>query len=263
MPEYETIAWENIEGIGFLTLNRPEKHNAMNLIMLREIGDRLEACHTDKSVKVIVLKGAGEDFCSGGDLKEHPFLAAESRLLQEDLIRPNHRIPMAIRRLPQPVIGALHGLVGGGGLDLALACDIRIAAEDARLGVLFTRIGLIPDMGGTYLLPRLVGASKALELMFTGDLIDAAEAHRIGLVNRVVDRGDLETAVAEFAARLARGPLQSYRINKKAVYRNMEQSIEHALEMELSGQCELVRTQDLKEAIDAFKQGRKPKFKGM
>ena len=262
MSDYNSIIWENLDGIGLLTLNRPEKHNALSFEMIGEIAHRLESCQADVSVKVIVLRGAGESFCSGGDLKAHPFLTTDDARLREELIRANHRIPLSVRRLPQPVIGALHGLVGGGGLDVAMACDIRIASEDARLGVLFTRMGLMPDMGGTYLLPHLVGVSKALELLFTGDLIDAAEAQRIGLVNRVVAKDQLDEAVMAFAGRLAKGPLQSYRLNKQAVYRSIEQQFETALEKEVSGQCELSHTEDLREALDAFKNGRKPVFKG-
>jgi 2-(1,2-epoxy-1,2-dihydrophenyl)acetyl-CoA isomerase len=264
MREYKFIAWENREGIGLLTLNRPKKHNALSFEMIGEIVDRLEACQTDETVKVIVVRGAGENFCAGGDLKGHPtiHLTGKDNRLREEYLRVGHRLPLAVRRLPQPVIGALHGLVGGAGLDVAMAFDIRIAAESARLGVLFTRVGLIPDMGGTYLLPRLVGVGRALELLFTGDLIDAAEAWRIGLVNRVVADDELDNAVLDFADKLAKGPIQSYRMNKQAVYRSIEQPIEICLEKEITGVCELYLSEDFKEAIDAFNTGRKPVFKG-
>ena len=265
MREYKFIDWDNREGIGLLTLNRPEKHNALNFDMIGEIVDRLETCQTDETVKVIVVRGAGESFCAGGDLKGHPTLnlTGKDNRLREEYLRVGHRLPLAVRRLPQPVIGALHGLVGGAGLDVAMAMDIRIAAENTRLGVLFTRVGLIPDMGGTYLLPRLVGVGRALELLFTGDLIDAAEAWRIGLVNRVVANDALDDAVMDFAGKLAAGPLQSYRVNKQAVYRSIEQPIEPCLEKEINGVCELYLTEDFQEAIEAFNSGRKPIFKGI
>ncbi|MBT3310654.1 MAG: enoyl-CoA hydratase [Desulfobacterales bacterium] len=262
MKEDKYITWENQDGIGLLTLNRPKKHNALNSKMITEIATKLEKCYVDEDVKVIVLQGIGESFCSGGDLTEHPFLTTENDRLKEQYIRDNHRIIRCVRRLPQPVICALHGMVSGAGLDLSMACDIRIAAENSRLGVLFTHLGLIPDMGGTDALPRLVGLNKALEMLFTGDLIDAIEAQRIGLVNRVVNKKELEYEVMAFALRLARGPLQSYRMNKRAVYRSIESQLEIALENEISGQCELSHTEDVREAINAFKNKRKPAFRG-
>jgi enoyl-CoA hydratase/carnithine racemase len=260
MNEY--IKWKNLKGIGVLTLNRPEQHNALSYEMIGSIADRLEACLEDKTVNVIVLRGAGNSFCSGGDLKGHPFLSADNDEQRQEYLLTNHRIAFAVRHLPQPVIGELHGLVGGAGLDLAMACDIRIASENARLGVLFTRVGLMPDMGGTYWLPRLVGTSKALELLFTGDLIDGSEAHRIGLVNQVVAESDLETEVMAFAQRLIKGPLQSYRFHKKAVYHGIDSQMEAIFNLETNGQCELMKTQDVKEALEAFQQNRHPVFKG-
>lgn len=143
-----------------------------------------------------------------------------------------------------------------------MACDMRIASEDARFGVLFTRVGLMSDMGGTYLLPRLVGVAKALELMFTGDVIDAKEAWRIGLVNQVVAADALEEKVLDFAARLAKGPLQSYRLSKWAVYRNLGPGLEAVLEQEVLGQSFLASTEDAREGVQAFLEKRKPNFKG-
>jgi 2-(1,2-epoxy-1,2-dihydrophenyl)acetyl-CoA isomerase len=264
MSDSQHILWENREGMGLLTLNRPEKHNAMTFEMFCEMAERLEACQTDESVKVIIVRGVGDNFSAGGDIKGHPTLTLTSKdnRFREEYLRVGHRIPLCIRRLPQPVIAALQGIVGGAGLDVAAACDIRIAAENARLGVFFTRVGLIPDMGGSYLLPRLLGPSKAMELCFTGDLIDAAEAHRIGLVNRVVATEELEEAVMAFAKKLALGPLQAHRLNKQAAYRNVEQQIEIALEREIAGVCELYCTEDFKEGISAFQNGRKPVFQG-
>lgn len=264
MSGSQDILWDNRDGIGLLTLNRPDKHNAMTYEMFLEMADRLEACQTDESVKVIVIRGAGDNFSAGGDIKGHPTLTltAKDNRLREQYLRDGHRILFAIRRMPQPVVAALQGIVGGAGLDVAASCDIRIAAENARLGVFFTRVGLIPDMGGSYLLPRLLGPSKAMELCFTGDLIDAAEAHRIGLVNRVVPAEELEEAAMAFAKKLAQGPLQAHRLNKQAAYRNVEQQIEIALENEITGVCELYRTEDFQEGIQAFQAGRKPVFKG-
>jgi len=262
MNDFKYITWKNQDGIGILTLNRPKKHNALNFQMINELADRIEACQHDDSVKVIVLKGAGENFCAGGDLKGHPFLTDTNPENRKKYLRLNHRIPIGIRRVPQPVIGALQGLAGGAGMDLAMSCDLRIAASDARMGVLFTKMGLMPDMGGSFLLPSLVGTCRALELFFTGDIIDAQEAHRIGIVNRVVNNNELEEHVISFASRLAAGPLQSYRMNKMAVYKSIEHQFEKALENEVSGQCELINTLDVTEAVNAFKERRRPVFKG-
>lgn len=258
----EFTLWEVKEGVGVLTLNRPEKHNSLNDGLIEEIGDTIESCAEDESVRVLVLKGAGKSFCSGGDLKDNRFLTTDSDLEKERCLRTLHRIPLGLRKLPQPVIGALSGVVGGGGLDLAMGCDIRIASEDARFGSLFARIGLMPDGGGTYHLPRLLGTSKALEMLLSGDLIDAREAHRIGLVNRVVEPQELEGEVLSFAGQLANGPFQSMRLTKQIVYQNLACSLENALEQEIFGQIFLSGTEDAQEGIKAFAEGRKPGFKG-
>lgn len=254
--------WEIREGVGILTLNRPEKHNALNDGLIAEIGDVIETCAEDERVKVLVLKGAGKSFCAGGDLKENSFLSAKNDREKEKCLKTLHRIPLGLRKLPQPVVGELKGMVGGGGLDLAMGCDIRIASEETRFGSLFTRIGLMPDGGGTYYLPRLVGISKALEMMFTGDLISAQEAYRMNLVNHVVAPDLLEETVLSFAVRLARGPFQSLRMIKQTVYRNLLLNFDTALEQEIFGQIFLSETEDGREGVMAFKEGRKPEFKG-
>ncbi len=256
------ISWENRSGIGILTLNRPEKHNALDDQLVREIGDAIEACQTDDSVKVLVIQGAGKSFCSGGDLKGNSFLTAGSIREREQCLKMLHRIPLGLRKLPQPVIGAIHGMAVGGGMDLALNCDIRIASTDAKFGMLFGQIGLMPDGGGSYQLPRLVGTAKALELLFTGDLIDAQEALRIGVVNQVVPREELEEKTLKLAGRLAKGALQAYRITKETVYKSMGLDLQMALDQEIAGQVFLMDTEDAQEGVRAFAEGRKPVFTG-
>ncbi len=256
------VTWENQAGVGILTLNRPEKHNALNDGLISEIKQKIMDCETDGSVKVLVLKGAGKSFCAGGDLEGHPFFRADSARDREKFIREAQGITLGMRRLPQPVIAAVHGVAGGAGLDLALGCDIRIASEDSRFGVFFTRVGLMPDMGGTYLLPRLVGTAKALELLFTGDLIDAREALRIGLINQVVPKDALEETVKALADRLAKGPLEALRVVKWTVYRSLGLNLETALDQEVLGQNFLAGTRDVQEGIRAFREGRKPLFTG-
>jgi enoyl-CoA hydratase/carnithine racemase len=254
--------WEIQEGVGILTLNRPEKHNALTDALIKEVADLIETCAEDERVKVLLLRGAGKSFCAGGDLKESRFLSAPTDTEKEKCLRLLHRIPLGLRRLPQPVIAELKGMVGGAGLDLAMGCDIRIASDDSRFGSLFTRVGLLPDGGGTFQLPRLVGISKALEMMFTGDLINAQEAYRIGLVNQVVAPDKLTEAVMSFAGRLARGPSQCLRVTKQITYRNLQLDLATALEQEISGQIFLYATEDGKEGVRAFSEGRSPEFKG-
>lgn len=240
----ECISWEVQNGVGILTLNRPKKFNALDSGLISAISGTIKECESNDSVKVLVLRGSGESFCAGGDLEGHPFFDTNSAREREKYLEGAQRITLGLRRLPQPVIAAVKGVVGGAGLDLALACDIRIASDDSRFGVLFTRMGLIPDMGGTYLLPRLVGVGKALEMMSTGDFIDAQEAFRIGPVNQVVAKGMLEPKVADFANRLAVGPLQSYRLAKWTTYRNLGLGLEDALQQESLGQNLLAGTGD-------------------
>jgi enoyl-CoA hydratase/carnithine racemase len=254
--------WEIQGGVGILTLNRPEKHNALNDALIKEVADLIDACAKDESVKVLLLRGAGKSFCAGGDLKESRFLSAPTDSEKEKCLRVLHRIPLGLRMLPQPVIAELKGMVGGAGLDLAMGCDIRIASDDSRFGSLFTRVGLMPDGGGTFQLPRLVGISKALEMMFTGDLITAQEAYRIGLINQVVPTDKLNEAVMSFAGRLARGPSQSLRVTKQITYRNLQLDLATALDQEIYGQIFLYGTEDGKEGVRVFSEGRQPEFKG-
>ena len=255
------IAWENRGGIGILTLNRPAKSNALNRELLAEVWDKLQSCQSDHSVRVLVLRAAGNNFCTGGDLEGHPFFQSQNTIDKERYIREAQRIVIGLQRLPQPTIAAIRGVAGGAGLDLALGCDLRIVAENARLGVFFTRVGLMPDMGGTYMLPRLVGVAKALELLYTGDLIDAQEALRIGLVNKIVPTDALDEKVLEIGICLARGPARAYRLGKWTVYRNLGLGLEAALEQEVLGQMLLVNTEDFHEGLRAFSEKRAPHFK--
>jgi 2-(1,2-epoxy-1,2-dihydrophenyl)acetyl-CoA isomerase len=209
-----------------------------------------------------LITGAGKAFCSGGDLEGHPSFETDDPLVRAKYIREGGRISLMLYKLPKPVIAAVNGVAAGAGLDMALACDIRIASDQARFTEVFAKAGLMNDMGGSWFLPRLVGLGKALELIFTGDIIDAQEALRIGLVNHVVPQDQVMTKSMELALRLARGPIQSYKLSKWAVYRGLDIGLEAALEHELFGQNLLLGTEDVRNAAKAFAEKKTPVFKG-
>lgn len=246
-----------------LTLNRPDKLNAFTVGMVQELGDAVTMLAAADAVRVIVITGAGRAFCSGADvtlLKELIERADEAtgRRLVDGLRVVAH----AIREAPQPVLASVNGVAAGGGANLALACDLRIAADSAEIGQVFTRIGLHPDWGGTYYLPRLVGASRALELFVGGDMIGAEQAARLGIFNRVVDAPRLAGATREWALRLAAAPPLAVRRVKQAVYLSERASLDEMLDFELEAQLACFRSADGKEGITAFFEKRPPHFTG-
>ena len=257
-----TTIIEKEEGVAVITLNRPERFNAMSTQLLSDVEEAVKALDKDDDTKVIVITGAGEAFCAGGDLEGHPAFSTDNAIDREQFVVDAQRITLALRRMPKPVIAAVNGVAAGAGMDLSLACDLRIASEKARFVEIFVRSGLMTDMGGSYLLPRLVGVGKALEILLAGDIIDADEAHRIGLVNQVVPHSELMTKTMAMARRFAKGPSQAYKLIKWSVYRGLELSIESALENEVYGQNLLLGSEDVHEAVNAFNEKRKPIFKG-
>ncbi|MFB3812622.1 MAG: enoyl-CoA hydratase/isomerase family protein [Terriglobales bacterium] len=260
--ESRTVLWEKSDGIGLVTLNRPEKFNALNRELMLDITRILQEAGADDAVKIVIVTGAGKAFCAGGDLMRHPCFETDDPVVRQEYVKEGGRISLTLHRLPKPTIAAVNGAAAGAGMDLALACDIRIASDQARFSEAFVRAGLMPDMGGTWFLPRLVGLGKALELIFTGDTIDAQEAARIGLVNHVVPHDELMSNVMAMARRLAAGPTQSYKLAKWAVYRGLELDYEAAAEHEMFGQNLLLGTEDVKNATRAFAQKAKPVFSG-
>jgi len=253
----KTVLWEKENGVGMISLNRPGKMNALTRELLRELSAVLETLEKDASVKAVILTGKGRGFCAGGDLEGHPAFSDNNALNREGYLREAQQITRRITGLPKPVIAAINGVAAGAGLDLALACDIRIAAEDAVFSEVFVLAGGMPDMGGTFFLPRLVGAGKALELILTGDRIDAREAWRIGLVNRIVPPSEVMTRAKELATRLAGGPSDAYRFIKWAVYRGLGQNLEDALENEIHGQSLLLGTEFMQGFAGNFSKKRK------
>lgn len=249
------------DGIGRLVLDRPGKLNAFHGEMRDEIADGLERLGADDDARVVVVTGRGRAFAAGADVSYLAELIEEQRLEEaRALVDAGRRVVEAVAAAPKPVIAALNGPAAGGGANLALACDLRIAAESASIGQTFNRIGLHPDWGGTYFLPRLVGPAKAAELIFTGEMVGAREAERIGLVNRVVPDDELRTEVAELAGRLAGKPTLPLRLAKRAVRRSLDSSLEEMLDYELEAQTRCFQSRDAREGVRAFLEKREPEF---
>ncbi len=259
---YEHIIYQVENSVATLILNRPDRLNALGLNMREEILDA--ALRAEKEARVLVITGAGRGFCSGGDVKE----MAQRREQQGEILSgetdmpTRDRVVLALRGMGIPAIASVNGVAAGAGCNLALACDIRIASTEARFGEVFARRGLHPDWGGSYFLPWLVGTAKACELIFTGDIIDAGEALRIGMVNRVVPPDQLQQATREFAERLAKGPPLAIRMAKRAIYKSLEEGLRSLLEYESYAQSICSRSEDAAEGIKSFVEKRQPEFKG-
>jgi enoyl-CoA hydratase/carnithine racemase len=263
MNKSKSFLYEQHEGIATITLNRPDRLNAITFEVYRELTDLIAALRDEKDVRVVVITGAGRAFCSGGDVRdiigELQGRDAEGLL---DFTRLTCELIHNMRALPKPIITSINGTTAGAGACIALASDIRIAAEEAKIAFVFVKVGLAgTDMGATYLLPRIVGLSKASELLMMGDFISAEEAERIGLYNRVVPRDQLESVTREFANKLAHGPALGLAKTKEMLNREMHMSFESALEAEAVAQALCMQTPDFKEAHAAFLEKRPAKFK--
>ena len=245
------IIFSKENGIGIITLNRPKTKNSFTYKMLEEYTEILQKWRYDDDVAIVVLTGAGGDFCSGVDvagseLKSGPF--PMKQLLWEKI----QRVPIVLDDFDKPVIAAMTGVAVGAGLDMALMCDMRFAAENARFSEGYVKVGLVPGEGGAYYLPRLVGISKALELLLTGDYISAQEALRIGMVNRVYPEDQLMDETIKFAKNLADGPRAVHRIIKRATYQSIRVDLRTALDMISSHQGVIRESQDSKDAFQAM-----------
>ena len=260
------MTWQNVlldvgDGIGVLTLNRPEKLNAFAGEMRREVADALDALEADPDVRVIVITGAGRGFCAGADVGYMAELVSKQDTeSMTALVEAGRRVVMTIRDSSKPVIGAINGVAAGGGANLALACDIRIASDRARLAQSFNRIGLHPDWGGTFFLPRLVGPSRALELMWGAETIEADQALALGLFNRVVPHDTLGATVRSYALALAAKPALSLALTKRAVYQSLDRTLPEMLDYELDAQLRCFAGPDAAEGIRAFVEKRTPQF---
>lgn len=259
MKSYRTILVENREGIGYLTLNRPEVRNAFNQEMINEIIDVLRQIDKDEEIRVLIITGAGKAFQAGADIAEL------SVMRPMDLLRWNEgivRINAALEKLRQPVIAAINGAAMGGGLELAISCTLRIIAESAKMALPEVKLGIIPGTGGTQRLPRLVGKTRAAELLLTGEPIDALEAYRIGLVNKVVPDDELVRAAEELARKIMANAPIAVELAKDALEIGKDLPLEHAVQYSQKNCVICFSTEDMKEGMTAFLEKRKPNFKG-
>jgi 2-(1,2-epoxy-1,2-dihydrophenyl)acetyl-CoA isomerase len=256
-----TVLVEHADGIARLTLNRPEVRNALDLTMREELETALRALEADPQVRVLVVSGAGEHFCAGGDVKfmqAHRMTAAEGR----ERVEAMNRAVLALTRFRTPTIAMVDGFAVGAGCNLALACDLVVASDRARFGEVFARLGLIPDGGGIHFLPRRVGLAKAKELVFTAEVIPAAEAERIGLVNRVVPAAELGPEALGLARRIAEGPSRVHAMAKSLLNRSLALDLETSLSWEALVQGMMIESDDHREGLAAFFEKRAPRFSG-
>jgi 2-(1,2-epoxy-1,2-dihydrophenyl)acetyl-CoA isomerase len=258
--DYQTITWAVQDGVATLTFNRPDVLNAFNKQMTDEIQDALRQAEKSKEVRCLVVTGAGRAFSSGEDLKAHQ--ADGTRSLADSVRIRYNPIILKMRSLEKPIIASVNGVAAGAGCSLALAADLRIAADNARFIEVFTRVGLVPDSGSSFFLPWLVGIGKAAELCLLAEDVPADEALRIGLVNKVVPAADLASATAAWATKLAHGPTAAYGLTKRALNRALSGQLHEVLEYEMHGQETAGRTADHKEALAAFLEKRAPVFRG-
>ncbi len=250
------------DGIAWLTLNRPDRLNAFSPAMLQGLAEALQRLRRDASVGAVVITGAGRGFCAGGDVKTMPARAAEGFEERVEGLRRMHQLPMLLRTMPKVVIAMVNGPAVGAGLGLAMACDLRIAGRSARFGTGFAGVGYSGDFGGSWTLTRLVGTAKARELYFLGDIIDAEQAHTLGLVSRVVEDDGLREVTKGLARRIADGPRIAYGYMKSNLFAAETEPLAAVLEMEAVHQARTAMTEDHLEASRAFAEKRRPVFKG-
>jgi len=263
VSSYENVLLDVAEGIGTLTLNRPDKLNAFAGSMRQEIATAVREMAADDRVRVLVITGAGRAFCAGADISYMKDLTASGDVAAfRGLVEAGREVVTAIRTTLKPVIASVNGPAAGGGANLVLSCDLRIASDRAAIGQTFNRIGLHPDWGGTFFLPRIVGASRALELIFSGDMIGAEEGLRLGLFSRVVPHDRLAAVTREAALALAQKPPRALALAKKAVYASDRHTLDDQLDMELAHQLACFQSEDAKEGLAAFLDKRLPEFRG-
>ncbi len=261
--EGAVILEQKHDGIASLVMNRPERLNALNNELAMALNEALGRASGDESVRVVVITGAGRAFCAGGDLAAIGKGRASGKTEDlEPLLRAGMQAVLKIRTMTQPVIAAISGPAAGAGMNIALAADIRVAAEEATFGQNFAKVGLFPDFGGTYFLPQLVGPSKAAELFYTGEMIDAKTALRLGIVNRVVPGAQLENEVKTLAMKIMQGPPMPIRAVKRALFGSEKKELAEALEHEVKEQIHCYLSEDCSEGIRAFFEKRQPKFQG-
>jgi 2-(1,2-epoxy-1,2-dihydrophenyl)acetyl-CoA isomerase len=260
---YEHIKVSEDAGVLTITLNRPDKLNAFAGHMRRDLAEALEQAGSNRGIRVVVITGAGRAFCAGGDVNYMAEVMARNDAEEfARLLGAARRAITAIREITKPVLASINGVASGAGFNLALACDLRIASSEATFSQSFVKIGMHPDWGGTYFLPRIVSPGKACELFFLGDTLDADEAFRLGLLNRVVPPDQLLIETRELARRLRDAPPVSIAAAKHAVYMSDSESLDKMLQYELEAQLSCFESQDGREGVRAFLEKRAPRFTG-
>jgi 2-(1,2-epoxy-1,2-dihydrophenyl)acetyl-CoA isomerase len=261
MSDFETIRFDLSEGVATITLDRPEKYNAVNHVMHGDLRAALKLVRKEGARALVITGGGEKAFCSGQDLTE--FGQQPEGFRVDDHVRTTFNpLVKTLRELPIPVIAAVNGVAAGAGASLALACDIRLMADTAVLMQAFVKIGLVPDTGSTWFLPHLIGVPRALELAWTGDPVDAQTAVDLGLASRVVPAGELADETRKLATRLASMPTRTLGLTKKAIYRAVTSTLDEALEYEAQLQHAIVRSEDHMEGVMAFFEKRDPVFVG-
>ena len=253
---------DRCDGVLTLTLNRPERLNAISGPMLAALSAELDRANVDPEVRVVVLTGAGRGFCAGLDLKARADGDDMSGATDLRLFDLHNTPPLVLHRMDKPVICALNGPAAGYGMDMALGCDIRIASDQAKLGAVFVRRGVLPESGGTWYLPRLVGWAKAAEIAFMGDVLDAERSLELGLVNRVVPHDDLMDEVRSVAARIASNAPYSVQATKRMMRLGMDETFETAVDHTYLQLRPMFTSEDFREGMTAFLERRDPQFKG-
>jgi 2-(1,2-epoxy-1,2-dihydrophenyl)acetyl-CoA isomerase len=258
--DFQYIKFEVANAIATVTLNRPEVYNALNDGITYELQDVLKKIAKDDAIRVVVLTGAGKAFCAGQDLKAAS--GQEQRSFMDSLHKRYNPIIRAMRSLPKPILCRLNGVAAGAGCSLALACDMIVASEEATLIEVFINIGLVPDSGSSYFLPRIVGRAKAFELCTMGSKVKAAEALQLGLVNRVAPADQLDNVVKEYTDYFSQAPTKSIGLIKRMLEKSATTALDEMLEYEAYSQEIAGTSQDYKEGVAAFLEKRKPDFKG-
>lgn len=261
---YESLLYDVKDRIATMTLNRPERLNALGGSLREDLLDAIQKAGADDEVRVIVITGAGRGFCSGGDVKamSEREKSGDGGAIKDKYVPIRDRIVIAMRECPKPIIAAVNGAAAGAGMSMAMACDIRLAANTAKFSQAFVKRGLHPDWGGSWFLPRIVGTAKACELIFTGDAIDAQTAFDLGILNAVVAPEALMEETYKLAKKIADGPPIAIQLAKRAIYHNEDVDLKAGLEFESFAQNITKETEDYREGVKAFVEKRAPKFGG-